>query len=144
AGLFSGSIYENLLWGSLEAEESEGLASTEKAQIHSSIEAFAHRYETKVGQRGVTLSGAQKQRVSTARALVRKRCIRILDDSRSGLDIRTESALWEALKNENATRIIVTQKVITAKSADRVLLLDGGEVSAIGTHDELMESSGLY
>ena len=67
-----------------------------------------------------------------------------MDDSTSALDIRTESALWEALKNENATRIIVTQKVITAKSADRVLLLDGGEVSAIGTHDELMESSGLY
>ncbi|HIW11911.1 MAG TPA: ABC transporter ATP-binding protein/permease [Candidatus Salinicoccus stercoripullorum] len=144
AVLFSGSIYENLLWGNLEAEESEVLTSTEKAQIHSSIEAFDHRYETKVGQRGVTLSGGQKQRLSIARALVRKPSILILDDSTSALDIRTESALWEALKNENATRIIVTQKVITAKSADRVLLLDGGEVSAIGTHDELMESSGLY
>ena len=144
AVLFSGSIYENLLWGNLEAEESEVLTSTEKAQIHSSIEAFDHSYETRVGQRGVTLSGGQKQRLSIARALVRKPSILILDDSTSALDIRTESALWEALKDENATRIIVTQKVITAKSADRVLLLDGGEVSAIGTHDELMASSGLY
>ena len=144
AVLFSGSIYENLLWGNLEAEESEVLTSTEKAQIHSSIEAFDHRYETRVGQKGVTLSGGQKQRLSIARALVRKPSILILDDSTSALDIRTESALWEALKDENATRIIVTQKVITAKSADRVLLLDGGKVSAIGTHDELMASSELY
>ncbi|AKG73814.1 ABC transporter ATP-binding protein [Salinicoccus halodurans] len=144
AVLFSGSIYENLLWGDLEADESEVFTSTEKAQIHQSIESFDHRYETMVGQRGVTLSGGQKQRLSIARALVRKPSILILDDSTSALDIRTESALWEALKDENATRIIVTQKVVTAKTADRVLLLEGGKISAIGSHDELMEASGLY
>lgn len=144
AVLFSGSIYENLLWGDLEAEESEVFTSTEKAQIHNSIEAFDHRYDTRVGQRGVTLSGGQKQRLSIARALVRKPSILILDDSTSALDIRTESALWDSLKDENATRIIVTQKVITAKTADRVLLLDGGKISAIGSHDELMDESVLY
>ncbi len=144
AVLFSGSIYENLLWGDLEAEESEVFISTEKAQIHNSIESFDHRYATRVGQRGVTLSGGQKQRLSIARALVRKPSILILDDSTSALDIRTESALWESLKDENATRIIVTQKVITAKTADRVLLLDGGKISAIGSHDELMAASALY
>lgn len=144
AVLFSGSIYENLLWGDLEAEESEIFTSTEKAQIHNSIKSFDHRYETRIGQRGVTLSGGQKQRLSIARALVRKPSILILDDSTSALDIRTESALWEALKDENATRIIVTQKVVTAKTADRVLLLDNGKISAIGSHDELMDTSSLY
>src|SRR5699024_3548666 len=117
---------------------------TERAQIHSSIETFDHRYETKVGQPVVTLSGGQKQRLSIARALVRKPSILILDDSTSALDIKTESALWEALKDENATRIIVTQKIITAETADRILLMDDGRLSAIGSHAELMERSALY
>lgn len=70
--------------------------------------------------------------------------ILILDDSTSALDIRTESALWESIKDENTTRIIVTQKVITARMADRILLLDNGEISALGSHEELMEQSELY
>ena len=144
AVLFSGSIFENLLWGDLEAGESEIFTSTQKAQIHHSIESFDHRYDTRVGQRGVTLSGGQKQRLSIARALVRKPGILILDDSTSALDIRTESALWESIKDENTTRIIVTQKVITARMADRILLLDNGEISALGSHAELMEQSELY
>ncbi|WP_434121486.1 ABC transporter ATP-binding protein [Salinicoccus roseus] len=144
AVLFSGSIFENLLWGDLEAGESEIFTSTQKAQIHGSIESFDHRYDTRVGQRGVTLSGGQKQRLSIARALVRKPGILILDDSTSALDIRTESALWESIKDENTTRIIVTQKVITARMADRILLLDNGEISALGSHEELMEQSELY
>lgn len=142
--LFSGSIYENLLWGDLEALEEDVLTSTKRAQIHDNIENFDNKYRTIVGQRGVTLSGGQKQRLSIARALVRKPSILILDDSTSALDIKTENALWEALKDLNATRIIVTQKVITAKTADRILLLDKGEISALGSHDELLESSKLY
>ncbi|WP_020008621.1 ABC transporter ATP-binding protein [Salinicoccus albus] len=144
AVLFSGSIYDNLLWGDLAAEASEIYTSAKKAQIHHSIESFDHRYDTRVGQRGVTLSGGQKQRLSIARALVRKPSILILDDSTSALDIKTESALWDALKDENATRVIVTQKIITAKTADRILLMDDGRISAIGAHAELMEQSVLY
>lgn len=142
--LFSGSIYENLLWGDLEALEEDIMMSTKRAQIHDNIENFDNKYRTIVGQRGVTLSGGQKQRLSIARALVRKPSILILDDSTSALDIKTENALWAALKDLNATRIIVTQKVITAKTADRILLLDKGEISAIGSHDELLKSSEIY
>ncbi|MFC3419663.1 ABC transporter ATP-binding protein [Salinicoccus hispanicus] len=144
AVLFSGSIFENLLWGDLDAGEAEVFTSTQKAQIHNSINTFDHRYETRVGQRGVTLSGGQKQRLSIARALVRRPGILILDDSTSALDIRTESALWEAIKEEETTQIIVTQKVVTAKMADRILLLDGGEISALGPHETLMQESSLY
>lgn len=142
--LFSGSIYENLLWGDLEALEEDVMVATQRAQIHDNIVNFDNKYRTIVGQRGVTLSGGQKQRLSIARALVRKPSILILDDSTSALDIKTENALWEALKDLNATRVIVTQKVITAKTADRILLLDKGEISAIGSHDELMNTSKLY
>ncbi|GAA3719391.1 ABC transporter ATP-binding protein [Salinicoccus jeotgali] len=144
AVLFSGSIFENLLWGDLEALESDIFTSTQKAQIHNSIESFDHRYDTRVGQRGVTLSGGQKQRLSIARALVRKPGILILDDSTSALDIRTESALWEAIREEETTQIIVTQKIVTAKMADRILLLEGGKINALGSHEELLQQSDLY
>lgn len=142
--LFSGSIYENLLWGDDEALHSDIVASTEKAQIHENIEGFDHQYKTIVGQRGVTLSGGQKQRLSIARALVRRPSILILDDSTSALDIKTESALWDALNEEKTTRIVITQKIVTAETADRIILLDDGRISATGTHEELLEQSELY
>ncbi|WP_052257057.1 ABC transporter ATP-binding protein [Salinicoccus sp. YB14-2] len=142
--LFSGSIYENLLWGDDEALHADIVASTEKAQIHENIEGFDHQYKTIVGQRGVTLSGGQKQRLSIARALVRRPSILILDDSTSALDIKTESALWDALNEEKATRIVITQKIVTAQTADRIILLDDGRISATGTHAELLEKSELY
>src|SRR5699024_7132762 len=98
----------NLLWGDLEALEEDVMVATQRAQIHDNIVNFDNKYRTIVGQRGVTLSGGQKQRLSIARALVRKPSILILDDSTSALDIKTENALWEALKDLNATRVIVT------------------------------------
>lgn len=144
ATLFSGSIYENLQWGDDEAASDQILMSTKKAQIHESIKDFDDEYKTLVGQKGVTLSGGQKQRLSIARALVRRPSVLILDDSTSALDIKTESALFDALKDEEATRIVITQKIVTAQTADRVLLLDDGEISAIGTHETLLETSELY
>ncbi|CAD2079017.1 ABC transporter ATP-binding protein [Jeotgalicoccus meleagridis] len=144
AVLFTGSIYDNLLWGNLKAEEDEVMLSSEKAQIHDNIMSFDENYQTPVGQMGVTLSGGQKQRLSIARALVRKPAILILDDSTSALDVKTENNLWDALSSEKVTRIIITQKISTAMTADRVLLMDDGEVSAIGTHEELLETSSLY
>ena len=144
AVLFTGSIYDNLLWGNLKAEEDEVMLSSEKAQIHDNIMSFDENYQTPVGQMGVTLSGGQKQRLSIARALVRKPAILILDDSTSALDVKTENNLWDALSSEKVTRIIITQKISTAMTADRVLLMDDGEVSALGTHEELLETSSLY
>ncbi len=142
--LFTGSIYQNLAWGKVEASTEELQHAAKQAQIHTSIEQFAKGYETRVGQKGVNLSGGQKQRLSIARALVRKPEILLLDDSTSALDVKTEAALWEALDKEEATMVVVTQKIRTAKGADRVLLLDNGEIAAYGSHDELLETSDLY
>lgn len=142
--LFTGSIMENLSWGDSDAEPDELIEAAVKAQIHESIDLFPQKYGTRVGQKGVNLSGGQKQRLSIARALVRKPSILILDDSTSALDVKTENALWEALKGEAATMLVVTQKVQTAKGADQILLLDEGMVVGYGTHADLMKQSALY
>jgi len=142
--LFSGTIYENLQFGDPSAEIEELEMSSEKAQIHQSIEHFDNQYDTLIGQQGVTLSGGQKQRLSIARALVRKPGLLILDDSTSALDIKTESALWDALEDEDTTKLIVTQKISTAKTADRIMLLVDGRIEAIDTHESLLATSRLY
>lgn len=142
--LFTGSIMENLSWGDSEAPDDELEEAAKKAQIHESIDMFPKRYGTRVGQKGVNLSGGQKQRLSIARALVRKPSILILDDSTSALDVKTETDLWDALEKENATMLVVTQKVSTAQGADKILLLDEGRVVGYGTHEDLMEQSALY
>lgn len=142
--LFSGSIYQNLAWGKIEASIEELELAAKQAQIHTSVEQFTKGYETRVGQKGVNLSGGQKQRLSIARALVRKPEILLLDDSTSALDVKTETALWEALEKEDATMLVVTQKIRTAKGADRILLLDNGRISGYGTHDDLLRNSKMY
>ncbi len=142
--LFTGSIYQNLAWGKVEASSDELELAAKQAQIHHSVEQFPRGYDTRVGQKGVNLSGGQKQRLSIARAIVRKPEILLLDDSTSALDVKTESALWKALETEEATMLVVTQKIRTAKGADRILLLDNGRISGYGTHKELLSSSALY
>ena len=142
--LFTGSIAENVSWGKPDASADEIEEAARKAQIHSSIMHFAEGYATRVGQRGVNLSGGQKQRLSIARALIRKPSLLILDDSTSALDVKTESALWEALREEDTTMLIVTQKVSTARIADAILLVADGEVVGYGTHDQLLATSSLY
>lgn len=142
--LFTGSILENLAWGDTEAHVDELEEAAKKAQIHESIDQFPKKYGTRVGQKGVNLSGGQKQRLSIARALVRRPSILILDDSTSALDVKTETALWDALAGEEATMLVVTQKIRTAQGADKILLLDEGKVVGYGTHDDLMQQSELY
>ncbi len=142
--LFTGSIMENLSWGDTEAYDDELIEAAKKAQIHDSIDLFPKKYETRVGQKGVNLSGGQKQRLSIARALVRKPSILILDDSTSALDVKTEMELWDALEKEDATMLVVTQKISTAKGADKILLLDEGRVVGYGTHEDLLKQSELY
>ncbi|SOC43355.1 ABC transporter ATP-binding protein [Ureibacillus acetophenoni] len=142
--LFTGSIQENLKWGKQDAIFSEVRLAAEQAQIHETVETFPNKYDTRVGQKGVNLSGGQKQRLSIARALVRKSRILVLDDSTSALDVKTEAALWDALEEENTTMFVVTQKVRTAKTMDKILLLHDGKVEAYGTHDELLQISERY
>ncbi|EIM07470.1 multidrug resistance protein [Planococcus antarcticus DSM 14505] len=142
--LFTGTISNNLSWGKDEVVQEELADAAVKAQIHETVERFPKGYFTRVGQKGVNLSGGQKQRLSIARALVRKPSILILDDSTSALDIKTEAALWEKLDRENATMLVVTQKIRTAMRANRILLLEDGSISAYGTHEQLMKSSELY
>lgn len=142
--LFTGSIYENLAWGKVEASSEELQLAAKQAQIHHSVEQFPKGYDTRVGQKGVNLSGGQKQRLSIARAIVRKPEILLLDDSTSALDVKTESALWKALETVDATMLVVTQKIRTAQGADRILLLDNGQIVGYGTHSDLLTNSALY
>jgi len=142
--LFTGTISDNLSWGKDKAAQDELEDAAIKAQIHDTVEHFPKAYDTRVGQKGVNLSGGQKQRLSIARALVREPAILILDDSTSALDVKTEAALWEELDRERATMLVVTQKIRTARKADRILLMEEGEISAYGTHQELLEKSALY
>ena len=142
--LFTGTISDNLSWGKEQAHQEELSDAAVKAQIHDTVERFPKGYFTRVGQKGVNLSGGQKQRLSIARALVRKPSILILDDSTSALDVKTEAALWQELEQEKATMLVVTQKIRTAMRADHILLLEEGEISAYGTHEELLGESELY
>lgn len=142
--LFSGTIRENIAWGKNNATMEEIMQAAKDAQIHDTIMNLENQYETRVGQKGVNLSGGQKQRISIARALIRKPKILLLDDSTSALDLQTEANLLDAIETYQCTMIIITQKIATAKRADRIVLLDEGEILASGTHEELLQQSALY
>nr|WP_106782454.1 ABC transporter ATP-binding protein [Lysinibacillus timonensis] len=142
--LFTGAIQENIRWGKQNATFSEIEHASKQAQIHKTIDGFPQKYETRVGQKGVNLSGGQKQRLSIARAFIRRSNILLLDDSTSALDVKTEAALWQALEEEASTMIVVTQKVRTAKTLDKILLLHEGNIEAFGTHEELLKLSERY
>lgn len=142
--LFSGTILENLRWGRQDATYEAIIAATKKAQIHNAIESFEHQYETMIGQRGINLSGGQKQRLAIARALLKPSSLLILDDSTSALDVNTEKKLWQALDEEPLTMLVVTQKIHTAQTADRILLIEEGKLSGFGTHEELLQTNQLY
>ncbi|MFD6438922.1 ABC transporter ATP-binding protein [Peribacillus sp. NPDC060186] len=142
--LFSGSIKNNIAWGKENATMEELMTAAQHAQVHETVMKLPKQYETQLGQKGVNLSGGQKQRLSIARALVRRPKILLLDDSTSALDLKTESKLLNALKSYTCTTLIITQKISTAKEADKILLLENGEVLAEGKHEELIKTSTLY
>lgn len=144
AMLFSGSIQSNIAWGKEDASLEEIMISAQHAQIHETVMRLPKQYETRLGQKGVNLSGGQKQRLSVARALVRRPKILLLDDSTSALDLNTESRLLTALESYTCTTLIITQKISTAMKADKILLLEDGEVLAEGKHDELSKTNALY
>jgi len=144
--LFSGSIRENIAFGKPEATQAEIEAAAKAAQAHDFITTFPDGYDTHVGERGQTLSGGQKQRVAIARALLLNPRILILDDSTSSVDLATESLIQVALDKlmENRTSFVIAQRISTVMTADKILVLDRGEVVAIGKHADLMENEPIY
>ena len=148
--LFGGTIRDNICYGRPQAYEEEIIAAAVAAQAHAFITAFPEGYDTHVGERGVTLSGGEKQRVAIARALLVRPKILILDDSTSAVDVETEALLQDALDSliaqskHNTTRLIVAQRISTVLLADKIVVLDRGEVAAIGTHAELLVTLPIY
>ncbi|CAM4042531.1 ABC transporter ATP-binding protein [Mesobacillus thioparans] len=142
--LFTGSIKENLAWGKQDATEAEMVKAASDAQIHETIKKLPNQYDTLLGQKGVNLSGGQKQRLSIARALIKKPKILLLDDSTSALDLKTEAKLLHAISKYDCTTVIITQKISTAKEADKILLLEDGSIIGYGDHQYLLKHSSLY
>jgi len=139
-------------WSNLrpQASDAEMIAAATAAQAHAFIASLPDGYDTRVGERGVTLSGGEKQRIAIARALLVRPKILILDDSTSAVDVETEALLQDALdaliaRSKNvATRFIVAQRISTVLLADKIIVLDRGEIAAIGTHKELLATSPIY
>lgn len=144
--LFSGTIRENLLWGNPDASQEEIEHAAKAAQAHDFIMSFPKGYDTDLGQGGVNVSGGQKQRLCIARALLRHPKIMILDDSTSAVDTATDAAIRSGLKNEfgDTTVIIIAQRISSVEQADRIIVMNDGKISAVGKHDELLETSEIY
>ena len=144
--LFTGSITENLKYGNWDATHNEIEEASDVSQSKEFIERLKNHYETVLAEGGSNLSGGQKQRLSIARAIIRKPSIYVFDDSFSALDFKTDAVLRNRLSQvtQNATTIIVGQRVSSIMNADQIILLDEGEIAAKGTHKELLQNSPLY
>lgn len=144
--LFSGTIYENLLWGNETATHEQVEAACKDAQAHEFIMSFPEGYNTLLGQGGVNLSGGQKQRLCIARAMLKQPKILILDDSTSAVDSATEAKIRESFYNNLAqtTVFIIAQRISSIRDADKIIVLDDGRVVGIGTHQELLKSNAVY
>jgi ATP-binding cassette subfamily B protein len=144
--LFSASIGDNIAYARPDASDEEVRAAAERAGIHDFIAGLPAGYETLVGERGLTLSGGQRQRVAIARALLKDPRILILDDATSSVDATTEAEIKSALRGlmRARTTFIIGHRLSTIALADEIVVLEDGEISARGTHDELVESSPLY
>ena len=144
--LFSASIGENIGWGDPSADEKEIKNAAVNAQADEFISSSADGYRTLVAERGMSLSGGQKQRISIARAILKSAEILIFDDSTSALDLKTEANLYDALDKyyPNVTKIIVAQRIASVRRADKIVVLDKGEIAAVGTHKELRENCSIY
>lgn len=144
--LFSGTIKENLRWGDKQATDQQIEHVCKLAQADDFIQGFPKKYDTYIEQDGSNVSGGQKQRLCIARALLKKPKILILDDSTSAVDTKTDSLIRQAFREEipNTTKIIIAQRVSSIMDADKIIVLDNGKISAIGSHEELLKSSPIY
>ena len=144
--LFSGTIRDNLRWGDENATDEEMIDACKSACAHDFIMGFPDGYDTDLGQGGVNVSGGQKQRLCIARALLKKPKIIILDDSTSAVDTATDSSIRKAFREKLAdtTTIIIAQRISSVMDADRIIVMDGGKITDIGTHEELMQKSAIY
>ncbi len=144
--LFSGTIKDNLRWGNENATDEEMIEACKLAQAHPFISEMPDGYDTYIEQGGTNVSGGQKQRICIARSLLKKPKILILDDSTSAVDTKTDALIRMAFKQyiPETTKIIIAQRISSIQDADKIIVLDGGEVSAFGTHDELIQSSEIY
>lgn len=144
--LFSGTIQENLRWGDQNATLSEIVLASQYAQAAEFIERFPEKYDTYLEEGGTNVSGGQKQRLTIARALLKKPKILILDDSTSAVDTKTDAKIRQALREKlpGTTKIIIAQRVASVMDADKIIVLDRGQISGIGTHEELLETNEIY
>ncbi len=144
--LFSGTIKENLRWGDQNATDEELVEACRLAQADDFIQGFPKKYDTYIEQGGTNVSGGQKQRLCIARTLLKKPKILILDDSTSAVDTKTDALIRKALREyiPQTTKIIIAQRISSVEDADRILVLDGGKISGIGTHEELLKSNKIY
>ena len=144
--LFSGTIKENLRWGNPKATDEEIIRACKLACADEFIENFPDKYDTYIEEGGTNVSGGQKQRLCIARAILKQPKILILDDSTSAVDTKTDSAIRKAFKEEipNTTKIIIAQRVSSVEDADKIIVLDGGKINGMGSHDELMKNNEIY
>ncbi len=144
--LFSASIRENISWGSPQASTEAVQAAATIAQADDFISSTPEQYDTAVAERGMSLSGGQKQRLSISRAILKSAEILIFDDSTSALDLKTEANLYAALQEANpeSTKIIIAQRIASVRRADRIVVLENGQIAAVGSHQELLQSCTAY
>ncbi len=144
--LFSGTVLDNLRWGNPDATEEECRQACRMAQADEFISEMPEGYHSHIEQSGTNISGGQKQRLSIARALVRKPKILILDDSTSACDTATDARIQTAIRTQlpQMTRIIIAQRISSVEHCDRIIVMEKGKISGFGTHDELLKSNQLY
>ena len=144
--LFSGTILDNLRWGNENASEEECIRVAKLACADEFIERFPDKYNTWIEQGGSNVSGGQKQRLTIARALLRKPKVLILDDSTSAVDTATDAKIRKAFREEipGTTKIIIAQRISSVQDADRILVLDNGKIDGLGTHEELLKTNAIY
>ena len=144
--LFGGSIKENIAYGKLDASEEEIEEAAKKANALNFINDFPEKMETLVGERGIQLSGGQRQRIAIARAILKNPSILILDEATSALDSESEKLIQEAMDElmKGRTSVVIAHRLSTIKNADRILVLENGQIIDQGTHQELQKNEGLY